>query len=1009
MVFTDQMLHPRRVVPVPRHLEPPVIKLRPARDNDNDAEREENEPSPSPDADASATAASPAPPPPLPPSPLGVWYLDGCEAFLETVDAVLAHSAASATGTALSKSSEGEDEREREGGSGSGSGDDDLYERIGRLVHTTALPGSFVEARGRRNLNIKAVPPPARGAGRRSTEGLPDSSVSSSMETEQIVHRLQTQAADIAREVSRHMEVWLDLPNGSMQRAHARGESSSLRLLDYPAGVAVPPHTDGSAYTIVYSNGSSSKMMIQSPDDDDLWYELPPASTGTSTDKTSRHRQLFLMLGSHLDQAIPARLEQIGRCDDAFSTILRAPIHRLNASTAPRRALTLHVKADTVWPSALEDLNGSNHKKKSEGILTAGDYHDRDISWDAELFSQYLCAKYVPSVEDVQAHLKLLGSIVEGREDLSNERNSEDDATCSISSSDDNSSSSSSSASSSPSFDGKPARTNMDTTHSAYRLPSVHCTGYWQLQTERYCTFLRVHRKYGREAAGMLPPREIHHVWLCHQLHPLRYKADCRRLLGGRILGHDNRNVCLRGCPKFHELWEVETGKPWPTLSDLRQEVLSDTVITGSTGLAEEMITANLWHNYDGLARLYDELKKEAPGLCACGPKYAISLLENARLDYARFLIASAYASTVDMAVTPSGPVDLVWHTHQTNPRAYHGLIQREFPKAPIDHVPCGALNPPPNSGKEWLEMTDEIWIKLYGHGVNVQGQAIHCCTPGNPRPTGLAFTGDSELSWWFPSSIPRQETEFTSGFPATHQAIVEMTSALSALSLDIDDLMDNVFEPLSVAMQSIVRAHNAEIRTLERGWRYRLLVLLPCLLSVPLVVVVLVLTMRNTEVFPLVMSLTVFFAFCVMAVPCVVASDFRQRYEAAFWPKIEALVVAFIPQTMERGIEMAFQPEQLGPVDPAHPNYDRYKGKAIVFSRRNESNVEEPTPVQASNEDDESEAPTAESNVEEPTPVQASNEDEESDPPTATYAEQRAEEGIISCSPSWLDDFKNI
>ena len=162
-------------------------------------------------------------------------------------------------------------------------------------------------------------------------------------------------------------------------------------------------------------------MMIQSPEEDGVWYELP-------AEKESG--QLLLMLGSHLDQAIPTRLAQIGR-DDISSTNLRAPVHRLNATAKPRRAMTLHIKADTVWPCALERLNQSNHKADSGDILTADDYHDRDIAWDAELFSHYLRDKYVPSGEDIQGHLTLLASLVEGRRDV-----------------------------------------------------SVHCTGYWQLQSK---------------------------------------------------------------------------------------------------------------------------------------------------------------------------------------------------------------------------------------------------------------------------------------------------------------------------------------------------------------------------------------------------------------------------------------------------------------------------------------------------------------------------------------------
>ena len=79
-----------------------------------------------PKVDLSSDAAT------LPISPLGVWRLDGCEHFLDTVKAALAYS---------------------------GDGIDDLYEMISRLVCGGEVQGSVNEARGRTNVNIKAVPP----------------------------------------------------------------------------------------------------------------------------------------------------------------------------------------------------------------------------------------------------------------------------------------------------------------------------------------------------------------------------------------------------------------------------------------------------------------------------------------------------------------------------------------------------------------------------------------------------------------------------------------------------------------------------------------------------------------------------------------------------------------------------------------------------------------------------------------------------------------------------------
>ena len=175
-------------------------------------------------------------------------------------------------------------------------------------------------------------------------------------------------------------------------------------------------------------------------------------------------------------------------------------------------------------------------------------------------------------------------------------------------------------------------------------------------QAKRYSAFLRIHKRYPLKAAKMLPPREIHHVWLCHQLHPLRYKADSIQLIG-KILDHVNSNFCLDGCPVFHQLWLEETGESWPSRADLRREAIKAKEIPEVAPRLDDSdyISANLWHNYDSLARLYFELQGEAPELFASGLDHKVSFLKEARLEYSRFLIASSYAATVGMTVTPSG------------------------------------------------------------------------------------------------------------------------------------------------------------------------------------------------------------------------------------------------------------------------------------------------------------------------------------------------------------------
>jgi hypothetical protein len=330
MVFTDQMLHPRRVVPVPKHLAPPRVNL--------NSQSSSSSQSSSLDA-AAAAAVHGDGDGGLPSSPLGVWYLDGCDAFVEIASTILAYN------QQQQPQQQQQDHQAAAADTGDdacGCDDDDLYDKIARLVQrkeggggavlpsSSGVSGNYTEARGRRNVNLPAVPSSAVGAEDYSSSAENseysehslafDSSEEEKEKEEQekvttkiMVQRLQVEAANIARLVSRRLEIWLDLPHGSMQQAHEKGQSSSLRLLDYPAHVPVPPHTDASAYTIVLNNNNNNNaanLMIQCPENDNVWYELVDAPKKNNSNNNAHQFQVLLMLGSHLDQAIAARLQQ---------------------------------------------------------------------------------------------------------------------------------------------------------------------------------------------------------------------------------------------------------------------------------------------------------------------------------------------------------------------------------------------------------------------------------------------------------------------------------------------------------------------------------------------------------------------------------------------------------------------------------------------------------------------------------------------------------------------------
>ena len=63
------------------------------------------------------------------------------------------------------------------------------------------------------------------------------------------------------------------------------------------------------------------------------------------------------------------------------------------------------------------------------------------------------------------------------------------------------------------------------------------------------------------------------------------------------------------------------------------------------------------------------------PDLFPLDTERSASLVSEGRLDYARFLIAASRAASVGVLVTPTGLIDLVWHSHQTNPKSYGDAI----------------------------------------------------------------------------------------------------------------------------------------------------------------------------------------------------------------------------------------------------------------------------------------------------------------------------------------------
>ena len=604
----------------------------------------------------------------------------------------------------------------------------ELDDDIGCAVQQQgSLRGSVASRGGRRNINLRAsrsapdnqeedeLPVVNKAA---ATTGY-SSGPNTHGDAKTAVQNLRQMTADVSAQVSAQMEQWLGLDQKQLQLAHQHGTRTVIRLLDYHQPKAeVPPHVDTSGFTLVFTTGA---IDVQDPDEviAPKWHRLEPHP----------RNGCFLFLGSHLEERISERLQEImvsplsasGGSSKSKVTRVVAPVHRVQSSECgARKAATIHVKADHAWP-LLTAGKKDNPQDEKTTVSSADELFDHQLTWDSEHYAKLLLVKNcIPSLQDIRDHWTLLRAIVDGYCDTD------------------------------PNYD-----------HS-YRLPDVADQGYWQLQILRYYAFLELHRRYPKEAKDILPPRVIHHVWLSHQLQPGAYKADCQHLLEGNILDHDNRRFHLNGCPRFHQLWRLAYGTQWPSPEVIQHEVKTSANLLPPPGMTD-CLQANLVVGLDSLVNLYNGVQEDVPGFLQSllQTQGDNSCLQEAQENFARFLLAASYASTKGIGITPGAVNDLFWHAQQTDPHGYAHAMEH-LPSF-VDHHPCGKLCPPPKDC-QWLQMTKRVWMELYGVGVDVPGHGLYCCSPEEsegktPRPKGLYtqtnYSGSSNgvFNWWLAAS----------------------------------------------------------------------------------------------------------------------------------------------------------------------------------------------------------------------------------------------------------------
>ena len=615
----------------------------------------------------------------------------------------------------------------------------------------SAHPTAVGWARGRRNINISLEIKEHDGA---------QSSNTGSVKMRSAIRNLKTQASQTADKTNKVIQEHLSqlpissedenadnnaagtdttparryLPIMSPSTKNSTNTAwkrfSTLRLLSYQEeDPSCPPHCDVSHYTIVIQQQDETTdekdqhhlapgVQVMDPCQHNVWHKIPPPPPGHA----------YLFVGHRWQEACAKRNAEIqdtknGQEDDSTFNYT-APVHRVivndnkNKKSTPRKAAAFHVKGFPL-----------------SGLEQEGDCQDFA---DALLFSNDR-NKGVPLADQVMQHWKLLQGLVCGLQDT---RDKDDSLTV-----------------------------------EPFRLPDPSCEEYWSKQIERYFQFLIMHALYPEESHGMLPPRIIHYIWICHQLQPAAYQADCESMFG-KILHHDNaQGWNLHGCTTFHSLWHRLTGDTWPSEAELHAEAISAQEESRSNDDLKQSLQkytrANLFLSLSSPTTLYEGLLNEG-----YSDSTAIAqATEKNREQYARFLVASSYVRLANLRqemqkdfysashveewnnLTPPAMVDLVWHSHLTCPHDYHATTK--LLPVYVDHQPCGGkpekdlplvlVDAKRRKDLAMIQFTKDVWKDLYDSGIDLNGNAIFCCSPSaqNPTPDFKLLPGPNVLHWW--------------------------------------------------------------------------------------------------------------------------------------------------------------------------------------------------------------------------------------------------------------------
>ena len=203
------------------------------------------------------------------------------------------------------------------------------------------------------------------------------------------------------------------------------------------------------------------------------------------------------------------------------------------------------------------------------------------------------------------------------------------------------------------------------------------------------------------------PPLDVAWIWHCHMLSPTSYFSDCKNFVG-TLIDHDCNNR------KDRKIKQQKTTSTWSNTFNASYEYLKNNSIGDKRAFEsfESKIEYDLCEASERQKSFYYQVSLEH---YKNKDFLAIGLERYKKFLYLKKLNPDAY-------VVPCYAIDIIWHSHQLNPKAYYNDTKSVLGKI-FPHDDTINDRSPDSKLSVSNEKTRELWKNTYKENFNLNGK----------------------------------------------------------------------------------------------------------------------------------------------------------------------------------------------------------------------------------------------------------------------------------------------